>query len=245
MKPTPEDHLARAMAATSPAARGRHARLGLATRAPLNRTTHAMLLRQLYMAHFESRRFRKAYDVAIQVLSLRVLVDVAHQDAARAAMALGFTDDAIGHLRLAARRGPANRRAFHHWTLGSALFLAGRASEAASALDRAARWGTTERPLYQAHAALARLVLGEGAAAARGAYDRLERAPCGQGYGRFVLGMLAARLRKTTEARKHLEAFVRRTVAARPAMATALAGEVTAARAALDELRVTNLGSPP
>lgn len=224
------------MSAATPAIRARHARLGLATRAPLDRTTQAMLLRQLYMAHFEARRFRKAYDVSLQALSLKVLVDVAHQDAARAAQALGWSDDAIGHLRLAARRGPPSRRAFHHWCLGSALMLAGRPTEAASALARAARWGTTDRPLYRAHEAVARLRAGETVTGLRGTYDRLEKATCGQGYGRFVLGLLALHLGRVDDARRNLTAFVHRTRTARPAMVTALSGEIALAERTLAEM---------
>lgn len=235
------------MAAATPALRGRHARLGLATRAPLDKTTQAMLLRQLYMAHFELRRFKKAYEVAQQTIELRVMVDVAHQDAARAALALGFPEDAIGHLRLAARRSPATRRAFHLWTLGSVLFLQGRDAEAAGCLDRAARWGTTDKPLYQAQAALARLRKGETVDDAVELYRALAKVPAGQGYGRFVLGQLAFHLRSWGEARKHLEAFVKRTREGRPGMAVSLAGELALAESALTKMR-SNLalagGSP-
>jgi tetratricopeptide (TPR) repeat protein len=225
------------MAAATPALRGRHARLGLATRAPLDKTTHAMLLRQLYMAHFESRRFKKAHEVALQTIELRVLVDVAHQDAARAALALGLVDDAVGHLRLAARRSPATRRAFHLWTLGSVLLVAGRPLEAASCLDRAARWGTTEKPLYQAQAALARLRAGQNVGEASTLYRALLEVPAGQGYGRFVLGQLAFELRAWPEARKHLEAFVKRTREGRAGLATSLSGELSLAEATLVRMR--------
>ena len=228
------------MGASTPGARARHARLGLATRAPLDRTTHAMLLRQLYMAFYERRRFRKAHEVAVQCLALRVMVDVVHHDAARACVALGLHDEAIGHLRLAARRGPPSRRAFHLWSLGSALMLLGRHAEAAAALDRASRWGTTDRPLYVAHAILARMLGGIPVTGARAAYDRLERAPCGQGYGRFVLGMLARELRRWDDARQLLEGFVKRAVEGRPAMALALAGEIALASSSIDSMRVVN-----
>src|SRR5262245_20539904 len=82
---TAEDYLARALAARTSGARARAARAGLASRLLADRTTQALLLRQLSIAYFESRRFRKAYEVALQALELRVLVDVVHQDAARAA----------------------------------------------------------------------------------------------------------------------------------------------------------------
>lgn len=234
---TPEDYLARALNARAPALRSKYARLGLAARAPLERTTHAMLLRQLYMAHYETRRFRKAREVALQALELGVMVDVLHQDVSRACVGLGLDEEAIGHLRLAARRGPASRRAFHLWTLGGLLLLLGRHVEAIGSLDRAARWGTTDKPLYQAHAALARLQRGEPCPEAAALFERLDQAPCGQGYGRYVLGQLAYQLRRWDEAKSCLETFVDRVTQARPAMTLSLAGELEASRATLARLR--------
>src|SRR5579859_4092704 len=181
----------KAMAARSPAARARWAKQGLAVRTPLDKTTQAMLLRQLYLSHFEARRFDAARDVAAQALQLDVMGDVLHQDAARAALAAGEVDEALSHLRRAARRGPASRRPFHHWTLGSTLFLLHRYAEAIAALERAVRWGTRDKPLYRAHLALVRLASGEQVPALQAVIDELAAAPCGQGYGRFVLGHLA------------------------------------------------------
>jgi len=109
--------------------------------------------------------------------------------------------------------------------------------EAIGCLERAARWGTTDKPLYQAHAALARLARGEPAPEAPELFERLEQAPCGQGYGRFVLGQLAFQLRRWDEARRYLEAFVDRIQQARPAMALSLAGELEAARTTLARMR--------
>ncbi len=234
---TPEDYLARALSARTSATRARAARAGLASRLLADRTTHALLLRQLSIAHYESRRFRKAYDVALQALELRVLVDVVHQDAARAAQALGQSEDAIGHLRLAARRGPAGRRAFHLWTLGGALFMLGRFSEAIGYFDRATRWGTTDRPLYAAQAAVARLCRGEPVPEAQRLFEQLAASSTSQGYGRFVLGQLAYHLRQWDDARRYLEAFIRRTENGRPGLGISLAGELAFARATLGKMR--------
>jgi tetratricopeptide (TPR) repeat protein len=192
-----------------------------------------MLLRQLYMAHYETRRFRRALETARQALELRVMSDVLHQDAARAAQALGLVDDALGHLRLASRCGPASRRAFHLWTLGSVLFLAGRYREAIGALERAARWGTTDKPLYHAQVALVRLTKGEKVPKLSGIYRRLSEAACGHGYGRFVLGHLAFYLKREEQAKSHLQAFVERTTAGRPALVLSLAGEIELAKRTL------------
>ena len=226
------------MAAGGARAWGMHARGGLACRAPLDRTTHAMLLRQLYLSHFEGRRFQQAHTVALQALELDVLSDVLNQDAARAALASGDLEGALGHLRAAARRGPASRRPFHLWTLGSVLFLAHRYDEAASALSRAVRWGTQDKPLYRAHLALAQIAAGENESTTdlQETIDALAAAPCGQGYGRFVLGHLAYAAGEWTAAKRYLEAFLKRTGASRPALGIALEGEVRMARATLAKM---------
>lgn len=195
-----------------------------------------MLLRQLYLSLFEQRRFEEALDVARQAIDLHVLVDVLHQDAARAALGAHDVDGAVQHLRAAARRGPPSRRPFHLWTLGSVLYVAGRFREAASALRRASRWGTKEKPLYRAHLALAQLAAGEAPDDLREVVESLAQAPCGQGYGRFVLGHLAYALGEWEASRKYLRSFVRRTSAARPTMAIALEAELAMARTTLGRM---------
>jgi len=232
----PEDMLRRALEAPTPRSRALWARRGLASRAALDRTTQAMLLRQLYLAYYEEERFEEATVVSEQALRLDVLPDVAHQDAARAKQALGDIDGAAAHLRLAARLGPPNRKAFHYWTLGSLFYLEKRYEEAASAMSRAARWGTTDKPLYQGHLALSRLALGEAIPELDAIIERLEEAPSGKGYGQFVLGMLALHAGRRGKARRFLEAFVERTTGGRRAGAIALRGEIEAAREALAHL---------
>jgi tetratricopeptide (TPR) repeat protein len=226
------------MAARTSTTRARWAKKGLATRAPMDRTTHAMLLRQLYLSHFEARRFERAYEVALQAIELDVLVDVLHQDAARAAIASGEISEALGHVRTAGRRSPASRRPFHYWTLGAILFLAHRYAESIAALTRATRWGTRDRPLYRAHLALARIASGEHVAASEleDSIHALAQAPCGQGYGRFVLGHLAYATGAWDAARRYLEAFARRTESSRPAMAIALEAELRMTRATLGKM---------
>ncbi len=226
------------MSARTPGLRARWARRGLSARAPMDRTTQAMLLRQLYLSHFEVRRFKQAHEVAVQAIELDVLSDVLHQDAARAALAAGDLEGAITHLRVAARSGPASRRAFHLWTLGSTLFLAHKYEEAVRALTRATRWGTREKPLYRAHLALARMSNGDRVDDLQGTIDLLAKSPCGQGYGRFILGHLAYGAGEWSAARRYLEAFVKRTEAARSAMGVALDGELRMARATLGKMTV-------
>jgi tetratricopeptide (TPR) repeat protein len=228
--------LRRALAAPTPRSRALWARRGLAVRSPLDRTTQAMLLRQLYLALYEVERFEQASEIAEQAVHLDVLPDVAHQDAARARQALGDVEGAAGHLRLAARLGPPNRKAFHWWTLGSLYFLAQRYAEASAAMVRAARWGTTDKPLYQAHLALAQVAGGQAVEDLDELLDKLAAVPAGTGYGRFVLGMLAIHAGRHDDARRWLEAFVKRSTAGRAVMAIALRGEVEAARHALSLL---------
>jgi tetratricopeptide (TPR) repeat protein len=234
--PTAEELLQKAMAARSATARARWARQGLATRAPLDRTTQAMLLRQLYLSAYEARRFQRAREIALQAIEIGVLVDVLHQDAARAAIGAGDLDAAVSHLRIAARRGPASRRPFHWWTLGSALFLGHRYAEAIAALERAVRWGTRDKPLYRAHLALARIACGERVSGLQEVIDELASAACGQGYGRFVLGHLAYAAGEWTAARRYLESFVRRTEESRAPLAIALEGEVELSRSTLAKM---------
>jgi tetratricopeptide (TPR) repeat protein len=234
--PTAEDLLQKAMAAKTPDARARWARKGLASRAALDRTTQAMLLRQLYLSLYEGRRFSRARAVALQAIELGVLPDVLHQDAARAALASGDIDDAVSHLRVASRRGPASRRPFHLWTLGSVLFLAHRYDEAIASLERAVRWGTHDKPLYKAHLALVRIASGEPLPDLQSTIDDLAAAPCGQGYGRFVLGHLAYAAGVWPAARRYLDAFVRRTEASRPVLAIALDAELRMARSTLSKM---------
>jgi tetratricopeptide (TPR) repeat protein len=223
------------MSARTPAVRARWARQGLATRRSLDPTTQAMLLRQLYLSHFAQGDYERALEVARQAVDLGVLPDVLHQDAARAALAAGDVRSGVAHLRMAARRGPASRRAYHFWTLGSALFLAHRYPEAVAALERAVRWGTDGKPLYRAHLALVRLAMGERVADLQRTIELLGSAPVGQGYGRFVLGHLAYASGAWEAARRYLRAFVRRSAGDGPGRATVLRAELAMARATLSK----------
>lgn len=232
----PEDWLRKAMSAKTPASRARFAQKGLASRAPLDKTTHAMLLRQVYLAHFEAKRFARALAAAEDAVGMGVLVDVFHQDAARAAVASGDLERAILHLRSATRRAPADRRAVHHWTLGGLLFFAQRYDEAIASLERAARWGTTDKPLYRAQLALVRIAAGQRVGDVQEVIDDLAQAACGQGYGRFVLGHLAYAAREWAAARRYLQAFVKRTESARSAMSIALAPELAMSKATLAKM---------
>ncbi len=232
----PEDHLERAMNAKSARARGNHARRGLAYRGDVDPTTRALLLRQLYLSLYAEGAYARAYDVACQAAEIGELADVMQQDAARAKQAIGDVDGAVAHLRLAVRQAPASRRAFHWWTLGSVLFLAGRHERAIEALARAARWGTHDKPLYQGHLALAKCHAGQRVRGLEGYIRRLAACPAGQGYGRFVLGQLAYESARFDDAKRYLEAFVDRTARAHRPLKIALDGELRMAKTTLKAL---------
>lgn len=234
---TPELYLRKATLARTSGLRAKYAQRGLSHDGALSSTTRAMLLRQLYLSHMEARRFGEALGVAEQMIVVDIMPDVARQDAARACLGIGERDKAIEHLRIASRVGPASRRAFHLWTLGSVLYLAGRHREAIGALSRASRWGTTDRPLYQAQLALSRRASGETRDNLEVLRERLAEAPCGQGYGQFVLGELAFELGDYRAARDYLRGFVKRSTSGRVALAVALEGEIARARVLLSRIR--------
>lgn len=234
---TPELLLRKATLAKTAGMRAKYAARGLSHNGNVDQTTRAMLLRQLYLSQMEGRHFAEALEAAEQMVGLAVMPDVARQDAARACLGLGDRARAIEHLRLASRVSPPSRRAFHLWTLGSVLYLSGNYREAIGALSRASRWGTTDKPLYQAQVALARLANGESAGDLDSLRERLADSPCGQGYGQFVLGELAFNTGDYLAAREYLRGFVKRSTGGRVALAVALEGEVARARRLLARIR--------
>ena len=233
----PEEMLRKATYATTARARAKYATRGLAQPA-VDVDTRAMLLRQLYLSQMEGRRFAQAQVTALEMVALAVMPDVARQDAARACLGTGELDKALEHLRIATRVSPASRRAFHLWTLGSTLYLLGRHREAVGALSRAARWGTTDKPLYRGQLALARRAAGEGHEDLGELRRELSEAPCGQGYGLFVLAELAAAQQDREAALSYASAFVERTTGGRVALEVALQAELRRAREILRELGV-------
>lgn len=233
---SPEILLRKATLARTSGTRAKYAERGLSCLGARDQTMKMMLLRQLYLSHMEGRRFSEALGVAQDMLQCGVMLDVARQDAARASLGLSDVDGAIQHLRIAGRVSPPTRRAFHLWTLGSVLYLNDRPREALGALERALRWGTTDKPLYAAQAALARLATGETVADLERLREQLSDAPCGQGYGQFVLGELSFAAGDRVAARRYLTAFIRRTTSGRVALSVALGGEIARARRLLRSL---------
>jgi len=242
-RPTPELLLRKATLARTSGTRAKYAERGLAFSAGVDRTTRALLLRQLYLSHMEARRFEEALQAADLMIQADIMPDVARQDAARACLGLSDRERAVAHLRLASRVSPPARRAFHLWTLGSVLYLMGHFREAAGALLRASRWGTTEKPLYLAQAGLAKHAAGEASSDLAGLRERLADAPCGQGYGQFVLGELAYVEGDFTAARQYLRLFVKRTTSGRVALEVALSGEIAHARRLVRAMRSGQRGA--
>jgi tetratricopeptide (TPR) repeat protein len=242
-RPTPELLLRKATLARTSGTRAKYAERGLASGTGLDRETRALLLRQLYLSHMEARRFAEALQAAEQMILADVMPDVARQDAARACLGLGERERAVEHLRLASRVSPPARRAFHLWTLGSILYLMGHYREGAGALMRASRWGTTEKPLYLAQAALARHAAGESGTELASHRERLADAPCGQGYGQFVLGELAFQTGDFAAARHYLRLFIKRTTSGRVALEVALSGEIAHSRRLLRAMRTKQRGA--
>lgn len=208
-------------------------------------TLQVLLLRQLYLAQMEERRFEAARATAERMLPASVMPDVVRQDVARACLAQGDVNAAVQQLRLASRVGPASRRAFHLWTLGTVLAFTGALAEAERVLARAVRWAGGERPLYQAQRALVRRARGLGGDDLESLLLDLEESPAGQGYGQYVRAELAHALGKEEEARRLLRAFVQRVTSGRAALEVALAFEVRRARELLRSTAPTRAEREP
>ena len=240
---TPEDCLRAALEADTPRRRADHAREGLrAFEGPdpdldLDADTQFLLLRQVYLAELESHRFRAATDVALQMVTLGTMTDVARHDAARSLLALDDREGAIAQQRLAARAAPPDRRSFQWWALGGLLHFGGDLDGALHAFRRAERWAHEDRPLIEAHAAWAQLEGGGAPENLDGVVRALEESERARtGYGSLVLGMLGYHMGDHRAAAVHLRAWLRRNAAADAAKAISLREELRRARMVLAEI---------
>lgn len=233
----PEDFLRLALEADSPEKRAGFAERGLALGRSSAPDTEFLLLRQIYLARFESHRFRDALDVAARMAAIgSSMKDVAHADAARAWAALGDPVRAIQEQRLAARSAPPDRRSFQCWSLANLMHQHGDLEGALGALEKGERWAQKDRPLLVAHAAWIELALGRAVEDVGGIVRELELSPAGEGIGRLVLGMIAYELGDAGRAAVHLRAFLRRNAAVDDAKALSLREELRIAREALAEI---------
>jgi tetratricopeptide (TPR) repeat protein len=240
----PEALLRKASLAKTAGLRAKYARRGLDQRSPIDPTTRAMLLRQLYLAAMERRRFSEARELSHEMLVLEVIPDAAHQDAARACLGQRDIDGAVRHLRLAARLGPASRRAFHLSTLGAVLYLNGRASEALTVLRLAVRWSTTDKTICRAQLLLAEIEADVPDANAEllhdeiaGLREALEDSQHRRGYAEYILGELCILLDDHQSASDYFESFVTRTTAGRVALQVGLQAEIRRAKRHLGRLK--------
>jgi hypothetical protein len=240
----PEVFLRKASLAKTAGLRAKYARRGLDQGGPIDPTTRAMLLRQLYLAAMERRKFSEARDLAHEMIALGAVADAAHQDAARACVGQKDVDSAIRHLRLAARLGPPSRRAFHLSMLGALLYLNGRATESLHPLRLAARWSTTDKAICRAQLLLAEIEAKQldihdphALQELSEAREELEISSHQRGYGEFLLGELCALLNDSVGAREYLESFLARTASGRVALQVALQAETRRAKWLLATLR--------
>ena len=195
--------------------------------------THVLLLRQAYLAHVELRQLRHAADTADAMAQIGPMRDIAYHDKSRALQALGDMPAAIDAQRLAARNAPTGRRSFQLWSLATLQHFAGRTAAALESLRRGLRYAKRDRPLLRAHEALIRVEAGDVPESLQQIRDDLAKAKCGEGYGRYVQGMLAFHLGDHSGASPHLKAFLRRNAQLDTAKELTLREELRRARLAL------------
>ena len=232
--PLPEDFLRLALKADSARRRAEYARAGLASAAEeLEPDTQVLLLRQLYLAHLERHELRRASEVAQQMVNVGSMPEVAHHDAARVLYALGHVDEAISHQRMAARGAGPARRSFHFWCLANFMHLAGQSTASLHILRKAERWAARDLPLIRAHAAFIQLDDGKAPEGLSETIHELRTAKCREGYGQYLLGMIAHLMGDEGNARVHLRTFLRRNASADVPKTITLREEFRRARIAL------------
>lgn len=231
----PDDYLRLAVGSRSPAAAGEFAKQGLAAKPEeLDPEGAVLLLREVFRAHLHAGRPRSAHAVARKMVRLGALPEVTHADLGRACAALGWSTRAAQAYRLAARFAPARRRAMHWAACASALHHGKKYDESLAALERAIRWSTGTRPLHRAYAALVEVDQGHEVPDLDEIVSELEAARCGEGYGRYVLGLLEIARGQEIRGRRYLREFVKRNTGD-PMREATLAAEITRARRALRE----------
>lgn len=233
----PEDHLRIALRAKKPEARMASARAGLGfPEDAIEADTKVLLLRQLYIGQLELHLFRAAIDTAKEMAKVGPLKDIALHDRSRAEQAMGDVPAAIASQRLAARHAPAERRSFMLWSLATLQHFYGDVEGALGTLDKGLLIARDDRPLLKAHAAYICLENDEAVEDLAKVRSELGAAKCGEGYGQYILGMIAIHMGDESVAAAHLRAFLRRNARLDPAKALTLREELRRARLTLAKL---------
>ncbi|MEM7603761.1 MAG: hypothetical protein AAF411_00280 [Myxococcota bacterium] len=231
----PEDHLRFAVRADGPEERMSHALRGLAFE-HIEDDTRVLLLRQVYLSEFELHRFRAAAKTADTMAKLGPLRDVCLHDRARAEQAMSDLPAAIRSARQAARAAPPDRRSFMYWSLATLLQFDGDPDGAVAALEKGLLFSTKDRPLLVAHGALIDIENGGVPEELTRIMTELDRAPSGEGYGQYILGMISYHIGNIPKAIGHLRAFLRRNARLDEAKALTLREELRRARLTLAAL---------
>ena len=197
----------------------------------------ALLWRQVYLGRAEAHDWTEALCIAEKIIEFEVLGDLARQDAARAASALGAYEPALGHLRIAARIAPVERRAFHLSALGSMLRFGGRPESSVEAYEAALRWASGLRPLYRAQLELARRAAND---VPQNSLEELEQQLFESkervGYDDWVRGELRYLLKDYANAKILLKDFVERQADASPLKIASLRLELLHAQRLLSQI---------
>jgi tetratricopeptide (TPR) repeat protein len=216
---------------------GLWARRGLALDGEeLDPDTHTLLLRQLFLAHFEARRFSEAVSIASQMAAVGAMQEVAYADLARAHQALDDLPSAIDAQRKAARAAHPSRRSFHYWCLATLEHFDGDVPAARKTLARALRWAHADRALLEAHDAYIALSAGIAVDDLEVKISALGKSRAREGYGQWLLGMIAHEMGDSRRAAVHLRTFLRRLASADPAKAFTLREEMRRARSILAQI---------
>lgn len=233
----PEDHLRLALRSAEPETRMANARAGLAFPAEaIEADTKVLLLRQIYIGELELHRFRAAVDTAGKMAAVGPLKDIALHDRARAEQAMGDVSAAIASQRMAARHAPADRRSFMLWSLATLQHFYGDVEGALGTIDKGLLIARDDRPLLKAHYAYICLENDEAVEDLHEVRASLSAAKCGEGYGQYILGMIAYHMGDMKVAVVHLQNFLRRNASIDAAKALTLREELRRARLTLAEL---------
>lgn len=226
--------LERAIAAREPEVRERWAREGLALDDPRRAPdTEFLLIRQLYLAQLERDRWDEAVELAVAMGKVGPFADLAHNDRSRALWARGDTEEAIQAQVEALAAAPKERRSFQGFFLATLLHFAGRVTEALAVVGKAERAAQRDRPLVRALGAFIRLDAGLAVPRLTEIVDELSRSRSREGYGQYLLGMIAHHVGDRGKASAHLRAFLRRNAAIDRAKVITLREELRRARRVL------------